>query len=217
MSIIDTAINRYSVKSFDSTKTISTEVFEKIKQLLRYSPSSVNIQPWKFIIAYSADAKQRMAKSTEPDYTFNTDKIINASHVVLFCAKKNIDKLYLNKILYQEELDGRYNVVEHKTMMAEARDFFVDYHKDTQKDLSQWLKNQTFINLGNFLLGVAALGVDAVAMEGVDFSFVSREFSLVEQEVEPIAMVALGYRSVDDFNAQLTKSRLPEQDIITVI
>ncbi|MEQ5075883.1 nitroreductase family protein [Providencia alcalifaciens] len=88
MSIIDTAINRYSVKSFDSTKTISTEVFEKIKQLLRYSPSNVNIQPWSFIIEYNTDAKQRMAKSTEPDYTFNTDKIINASHVVLFCAKK---------------------------------------------------------------------------------------------------------------------------------
>ncbi|MEQ5075884.1 hypothetical protein ABN197_18330 [Providencia alcalifaciens] len=100
--------------------------------------------------------------------------------------------------------------------MAEARDFFVDYYKDMQKALSQWLKNQTFINLGNFLLGVDALGVDAVAMESIDF-FVSREFLLVEQEVEPIAMVALEYRSVDDFNAQLTKLRIPEQDIITVI
>lgn len=35
MSIIDTAINRYSVKSFDSTKTISTEVFEKNKAAIK--------------------------------------------------------------------------------------------------------------------------------------------------------------------------------------
>ncbi|ELZ5940725.1 oxygen-insensitive NAD(P)H nitroreductase [Providencia vermicola] len=217
MSIIDVAMKRYSTKSFDPTKTISDDVVEKLKQLLRYSPSSVNIQPWYFIIAQSSDAKQRMAKSTAANYAFNTPKILDASHVILFCSKTNVDTAYMNKILEQEAFDGRYALDEHKTMMAGARDFFVNYHRNTQKDLSQWLKNQTFINLGSFLMGAAALGVDAVPMEGMDFAILDREFTLTEQGLEPIAMVALGYRAVDDFNAELTKSRLPEKEIMTVI
>ncbi|EPL9569727.1 oxygen-insensitive NAD(P)H nitroreductase [Providencia rettgeri] len=217
MPIIDVAMKRYAAKSFDSTKTIPEDVFAKIKQLLRFSPSSVNIQSWHFIVARSEEAKQRMAKSTETDYAFNTPKILDASCVVLFCAKTNVDTAYTNKILEQEALDGRYALEEHKAMMAGARDFFVNYHEDVLKDLPQWLKNQTFINLGNFLLGVAALGLDAVPMEGMDFAILDNEFSLTEQGLEPIAMVALGYRTEDDFNAGLTKSRLPEDAIITEI
>lgn len=217
MPIIDIAMKRYAAKSFDPAKTIPEDVFAKIKQLLRASPSSVNIQSWHFFVAKSEEAKQRMAKSTEKDYAFNTPKILDASCVVLFCTKTNVDTTYTNRILEQETLDGRYALEEHKAMMAGARDFFVNYHENVLKDLPQWLKNQTFINLGSFLLGVAALGLDAVPMEGMDFAILDHEFSLTEQGLEPIAMVALGYHTEDDFNANLAKSRLPEEEIITEI
>lgn len=217
MPIIDVAMKRYATKSFDPTKTISPGVFEKIKQLLRYSPSSVNIQPWHFIIAETKEGKQQLAKSTEVDYQFNTPKILNASHVVLFCSKTSVDRNYMDNILEHEESDGRYALPEHKQMMEGARDFFVNYHKDNLQDLPLWLEKQTFINLGSFLLGAAALGVDAVPMEGMDFSILDKEFSLTENGLVPIAMVPLGYHSADDFNAGLTKSRLPEEQIITVI
>ncbi|EKT54262.1 oxygen-insensitive NAD(P)H-dependent nitroreductase NfsB [Providencia sneebia] len=217
MQVIEVAKKRYAAKVFDPTKKISPETFKKIKQLLRYSPSSVNIQPWHFIIAESEEAKQRMAKSTEIDYPFNTSKITDASLVVLFCTKKQVDKAYLDEILDQESLDGRYTLPEHKEMMAGAREFFVNYHKENRQDLSRWLENQTFLNLGCFLLGVAGLGVDAVPMEGMDFSILNEEFSLPEKGLSPIAMVALGYHAKEDFNATLTKSRLPEDQIITVI
>ncbi|ODQ05171.1 hypothetical protein BHE86_05585 [Shigella sp. FC1655] len=69
----------------------------------------------------------------------------------------------------------------------------------------------------SFLLGVAALGLDAVPMEGMDFAILDHEFLLTEQGLEPIAMVALGYHTEDDFNANLAKSRLPEEEIITEI
>ena len=217
MTITDIAMKRYSTKLFDPTKKISAEIFDKLTTLLRYSPSSVNIQPWHFIIAENENAKSRIAKSTQGDYHFNTVKITDASHVVVFCAKIDVNDQYLSDILQQEDTDGRFALPEHKEMMAGARNYFLNIHKNDLHDLPNWLEKQVFINLGGFLLGAAALGVDSVPMEGIDFDILDNEFNLSAQGLKPIAVVALGYRAEDDFNAKLTKSRLTEDKIITLI
>ena len=71
--------------------------------------------------------------------------------------------------------------------------------------------------MGTLLLGASALGVDAVPMEGMDFNTLDTEFGLSAKGLAPVAVVSLGYRKEDDFNAALPKSRLPEEQIITVI
>ncbi|EBR0130588.1 oxygen-insensitive NAD(P)H nitroreductase, partial [Salmonella enterica subsp. enterica serovar Ajiobo] len=188
-----------------------------IKTLLRYSPSSVNIQPWHFIIAASEEGKNRIAKSTRPGFEFNTAKITDASHVVLLCAKTDVDEAYMNSVLEQEDKDGRYATPEHKAMNNGGRTFFVNLHKETLGDLPHWAAKQVFLNMGTLLLGASALGVDAVPMEGMDFNTLDTEFGLSAKGLAPVAVVSLGYRKEDDFNAALPKSRLPEAQIITVI
>ncbi|WP_279378833.1 nitroreductase family protein [Psychrobacter sp. JCM 18903] len=42
---------RYSTKEFDANKKISAADFQSLKDILRLSPSSTNIQPWHFVIA----------------------------------------------------------------------------------------------------------------------------------------------------------------------
>ncbi len=46
--------------------------------------------------------------------------------------------------------------------------------------ISGWRK-QVYLNVGNFLLGVAAMGLDAVPIEGVDFAILDEEFDLKAQ------------------------------------
>lgn len=217
MTITQAVMQRYSTKSFDPAKKISDEVMNSIKTLLRYSPSSVNIQPWHFIIAASEEGKNRIAASTHPGFEFNTAKITDASHVVLLCAKTDVDEAYMNSVLEQEDKDGRYATPEHKAMNNSGRTFFVYLHKETLGDLPHWAAKQVFLNMGTLLLGVSALGVDAVPMEGMDFNTLDTEFGLSAKGLAPVAVVSLGYRKEDDFNAALPKSRLPEAQIITVI
>ncbi|MGJ7394661.1 oxygen-insensitive NAD(P)H nitroreductase [Morganella morganii] len=217
MTITQAVMQRYSTKSFDPAKKISDEVMNSIKTLLRYSPSSVNIQPWHFIIAASEEGKNRIAKSTRPGFEFNTAKITDASHVVLLCAKTDVDEAYMNSVLEQEDKDGRYATPEHKAMNNGGRTFFVNLHKETLADLPHWAAKQVFLNMGTLLLGASALGVDAVPMEGMDFNTLDTEFGLSAKGLAPVAVVSLGYRKEDDFNAALPKSRLPEAQIITVI
>jgi nitroreductase/dihydropteridine reductase len=64
MNIIESLNRRYSVKEFDATKKISNEDFNKIKDLLRLSASSVNGQPWHFVIANTDEGKKQISKST---------------------------------------------------------------------------------------------------------------------------------------------------------
>ncbi|UFH67873.1 oxygen-insensitive NAD(P)H nitroreductase [Morganella morganii] len=217
MTITQAVMQRYSTKSFDPAKKISDEVMNSIKTLLRYSPSSVNIQPWYFIIAASEEGKNRIAASTRPGFEFNTAKITDASHVVLLCAKTDVDEAYMNSVLEQEDKDGRYATPEHKAMNNGGRTFFVNLHKETLGDLPHWAAKQVFLNMGTLLLGASALGVDAVPMEGVDFDTLDTEFGLSAKGLAPVAVVSLGYRKEDDFNAALPKSRLPEAQIMTVI
>lgn len=217
MTITQAVMQRYSTKSFDPAKKISDEVMNSIKTLLRYSPSSVNIQPWHFIIAASEEGKNRIAASTHPGFEFNTAKITDASHVVLLCAKTDVDEAYMNSVLEQEDKDGRYATPEHKAMNNSGRTFFVNLHKETLGDLPHWAAKQVFLNMGTLLLGASALGVDAVPMEGMDFDTLDTEFGLSAKGLAPVAVVSLGYRKEDDFNAALPKSRLPEEQIMTVI
>ncbi|WP_338363833.1 nitroreductase family protein [Candidatus Xenohaliotis californiensis] len=61
----------YFAKVYDFNKKISDENIEKIKELLHYSASSTNLQPWYFILPSTVEGKIRIAKSTEEKYPFN--------------------------------------------------------------------------------------------------------------------------------------------------
>lgn len=50
MNITEIVRQRYSTKSFDPSKKIAAENFAHIEAALRNSPSSVNMQPWHFIV-----------------------------------------------------------------------------------------------------------------------------------------------------------------------
>ncbi len=216
-SLIDVVNKRYSAKTFDPEKKISDAHVEQLMALLRFSPSSVNSQPWHFIIAGTDEGKKRITRGTQGFYTFNEAKVLNASHVVLFCAKTDIDEEYTLKLLEQEDLDGRFTEPGFKDDNHMGRSIFVNMHRFDLKDAQHWMEKQVYLNMGTLLLGAGALGIDAVPIEGLDPKALDEEFSLREKGYTALAIVALGYHSEEDFNASLPKSRLPEEEIFTIL
>lgn len=104
MDIISVALKRHSTKAFDASKKLTPEQAEQIKTLLQYSPSSTNSQPWHFIVASTEEGKARVAKSAAGNYVFNERKILDASHVVVFCAKTAMDDAWLKLVVDQKML-----------------------------------------------------------------------------------------------------------------
>ena len=90
----------------------------------------------------------------------------------------------------------------------------VDKHRQTG-DLPAWLERQLYIALGQVLLGAALLGLDACPIEGFDTAVMDAALDLPQQGLRSVVAVALGWRSADDFNASLPKSRLSPQQVFT--
>ncbi|ECG1191574.1 oxygen-insensitive NAD(P)H nitroreductase [Salmonella bongori] len=217
MDIVSVALKRYSTKAFDPSKKLTAEEADKLKMLLQYSPSSTNSQPWHFIVASTEEGKARVAKSAAENYVFNERKMLDASHVVVFCAKTIMDDAWLERVVNQEEADGRFATPEAKAANDKGRRFFADMHRVSLKDDHQWMAKQVYLNVGNFLLGVAAMGLDAVPIEGFDADVLDAEFGLKEKGYTSLVVVPLGYHSVEDFNAGLPKSRLPLETTLTEV
>ncbi|EEW11662.1 oxygen-insensitive NAD(P)H-dependent nitroreductase NfsB [Vibrio mimicus] len=215
MNIVQASQSRYSTKAFDASRKLSEQQVADIKELVRMSASSVNSQPWHFILAGSDEGKARIAKAAQGQFSFNERKILDASHVMVFCARTDMDEAYLLSLLESEDKDGRFANEEAKTGMHGARSYFVGLHREALNDVQHWIQKQVYLNVGTLLLGASAMGIDAVPIEGFDAQILNEEFGLTGKGFNSVVIVPLGYHSEDDFNAKLPKSRWPAEAVFT--
>lgn len=216
MDIARFALSRHTCKAYDPTRKIPPEQVEQLKTLLRFAPSSVNSQPWHFIVASSEEGKARIARAAQHGaYTANGQKILNASHVVVFCARTALDEAHIAALLAQEEADGRFPTPEGREMQNKGRNYYINLHRFDAKDTQHWMGKQVYLALGTLLLGAAALEIDATPIEGFDARILNEELGLREKGLTSVVLAALGYRSPEDFNAKLPKSRLPVGTVIS--
>ncbi|NIF18819.1 oxygen-insensitive NAD(P)H nitroreductase [Pantoea sp. Cy-639] len=217
MDTVALAKRRYTTKAYDASRRIPQATIDALLEQLRHSPSSVNSQPWHFVVADSDEGKARLARSTEVGFAYNTPKLLNASHVIVFAARTDMTEAHLQKVLAQEGLDGRFRDDQARAGQDQSRRFYVNLHRHDQKDLQHWMEKQTYLALGTALLGAAAYGLDATPIEGFDPKALDAELGLREQGFTSVVMLCLGYRSEADFNAGLGKSRLPASDVFTFL
>jgi nitroreductase/dihydropteridine reductase len=215
MNVLATAQRRYTTKAFDAARRIPQATVNELQELLRFAPSSTNSQPWHFVVTGDAAGRERIAQAAQGGYAYNLSKILDASHVVVLCARLDMDEPYVQALLEQEERDNRFQVEGAREGQRKGRDSYIRMHREELHDLQHWMQKQVYLALGTLLLGAGALGVDATAMEGFDAQVLDEELGLREKGFTSVVLVALGYRGEGDFNARLPKSRLPAQAVFT--
>lgn len=214
MDLVQILKTRYTAKAYDPARSIPADTVERLLASLRFSPSSVNAQPWHFIVADDEAGKARVAKAASGPYAYNAAKIVNASHVVILCARTTLPPAHLDAVLEQEQADGRYADNAAKEAGGKLRTGYVGQHEQAG-DVLEWNVKQVYIALGFLLLSAGELGVDATPMEGFDVGACDVEFDLAAQGLTPALIVSLGYHSGQDFNARLPKSRLPQEKLFS--
>lgn len=65
--ITDFARKRHTTKAY-APRRISDADMAQVRALLRFSPSSTNLQPWHFVIAGTDEGKARVAKAAEEKF-----------------------------------------------------------------------------------------------------------------------------------------------------
>ncbi|WP_348709064.1 nitroreductase family protein [uncultured Pseudoalteromonas sp.] len=214
--IISDLQRRYTSKRYDASKQISQADLAVILEALRLSPSSINSQPWKFIVIESEQAKQRFHDSFANKFQFNQVHAKTASHTILFAYNPSYKRDDYEKVIDADIAIGRTKA-ENKEQAFGAF-AFVDLNTDDHGDNAAWTKSQTYIALGNTMHTVARLGLDSTPMEGVDKDLLGELFAdELDGYVCEVAL-AIGYHEPEqDYNATLPKSRLDKDAVITVV
>ncbi|MFD1383012.1 nitroreductase family protein [Rhodanobacter aciditrophus] len=215
-TIISDLEKRYTTKHYDASKRIPATDLDVIYEALRLSASSINSQPWKFVVIESEEAKQRFHDSFANKFQFNQKHAKAASHIILFAHKTHYTRDDYAKVVDQQIADGR--VKPENREQAFGSFGFAELNTDEQGNTEAWTKAQTYLALGNTLHVLARLGIDSTSLEGVDADLIGELFADELEGYRCDVGLAMGYRSEEeDYNATLPKSRLSKESVITVL
>lgn len=214
--IISDLEGRYTTKKYDKNRKVSQLDLNVLYEVLRLSPSSINSQPWKFIVLETEQAKQRMFDTFADKFPANREHILTCSHVILFAYNPNYSRGDYEKVIEQDIKLLRTKLSDKE--QAFAKYAFVEMNTDEKGNNKAWTKAQTYIALGNALHTLARLKIDSTPMEGIDSVRVEQTFAEELAGYRCELALAIGYHdSEGDFNAKLAKSRLQKESVLTVI
>lgn len=210
MDFVELARTRYTTKHY-SGKAIPCETMEKLFELLRLAPSSVNSQPWVYFHARTAEQKEKLLPAI---LDFNRERVTLASDVIVFAIRDAYDEAMFKRVLDKEIADGRYADETKVEGLDAGRRHFVGLHSETPESLHAWEQAQSYIAMGFLLAAAESYGIDSTALEGLDCAELDRILDTKSQGLKVVAAVSLGYRAENDSNATRPKSRLALSDIV---
>ena len=204
--IIESLLWRHTTKKYDATKKVPQEDLDVLFEAMRLSPSSINSQPWKFVVIESDEAKQRMNKTFANKYQFNQPHVFDSSQVILFAHNPQYTHDDFVEIVDKGIKDKRTKPENREAAFTSFA--FAKLNTDKTGDTSRWTKAQTYIALGNTLHTLARLKIDSTALEGIDTDLVNEEFKKELAGYQCDVALAIGYHHPEeDYNAKLPKSR----------
>lgn len=210
--LLDTFNYRFASKRFDPNKKIDDKDFETILETGRLSPSSLGLEPWKFLVVQDTELRQAL----KPISWGAQGQLDTASHFVILLARKNVRP---------ESPYFQYHIREIRHMSDEMVSAMIEKTTNFQRDnlkvyeddraLWDWASKQTYIPLGNMMTAAAFLGIDSCPIEGFQYENVAKVLAdkgyLDTDEFWPSVMVVFGYR---DSEPTREKTRRPAEDVI---
>ena len=209
MNYLEALSRRYSVKKFDKTKKVSTEILKNILEAGKLSVSSLGLQPYYIIVVESEDLKQKLIPAF-----YNPSQISTCSHLLVLVSKKIIDSDYLDK--YFSHIKEVRNVPEENLIGFRNS---IDTYKSNQDQefILQWNERQSYILLGNLIFAAALENVDTCPMEGYNPQIIEEILGINTQTEKVSVTLALGYRAEDDVFQKMKKVRKPNEKLFKFI
>ena len=210
--IIDDLLWRRTTKKYDAGKKVSEEDLAVLFEAMRLSASSINSQPWKFVVLDSDEAKARMHKTFSRMHEYNQPHVFESSQIILFAHNPLYSRDDYDKVIDQYIEDKRIKAEDREGAYAAFR--FAEMNTDETGNTASWTKAQTYLALGNTLHTLARLKIDSTPLEGIDTELVNKEFKKELDGYWCDVALAIGYHHTDDFNSKLPKSRLQMDKVL---
>lgn len=190
---------RYATKKFDSTKTLSDDKLNILKQAFNLTATSYGLQTVKLLVVSNPNIRQKLL-----EYAYHQKQIVEASHLLVLCIQNDIT---------ESDIDKHFNHVAaiRKTPESILEPYRANLKKimqaKTKEERKRWSSNQAYIALGNLMTVCAIERIDACPMEGFMADKFDDVLNLKTKNLKSVLIMPVGYRAEDDMFASLKKVR----------
>ncbi|MFC4355482.1 nitroreductase family protein [Chryseomicrobium palamuruense] len=192
---------RRSIRTYNTSVKITQQEMQEILEEATLAPSSMNMQPWRFLVIESDEAKEKLKELAK----FNSKQVETSSAVIAVFVD-------MNSI---ETIDEIYSLaVEKGFMPQDVKEKQVPAITNMMKDVPQeQLRASHFIDAGlvsmQIMLSAQARGYASNPMGGYNKKDIAETFGLDKNRFEPVMLISVG-KAAEEGHSSV---RLPIEDL----
>ena len=173
---------RRATRHFDADRPLSDDLLKTILHLATFSPSSSNLQPWRFLVVRSQANREKLRSAS-----FGQPKIGEAPVVVIVLGFHNPHATHLDKVVEEQV---RLGVITNE--MGHASRARVMRSMENRDSPEVWATRSTMLAASMLMIAAESLGVNSAPMEGFEAAKVKEAFGIPDDH-SVCCLVALGY------------------------
>lgn len=189
---------RYAARVYEDRK-IDDEKIDEILEMIRLSPSALNLQPWKVKVVADDGLKEKLYQNS-----MDQKHIAVCSHVLVFCANADLPGLAETIINGMKSAGAPEETIKFYEMAANN----LTGRIPPEARLCEAQKN-VFIAATQGIYAAKSLGIDSCIVQGFDPVAYSEILDL-PSNIVPTVLVLLGYAA----DEPAPKVRFPKEDIL---
>lgn len=200
---------RYATKHFDSSKKLSEEKLNILKEAFNLTATSYGLQPLKMVVISNQEIKNQLMP-----ITYNQPQVRDASHVLILCIEEEIDANFI--------IDHFKRVEDIRNTSRDILDRFEKnllntFSEKEKTEIREWMINQLYLTLGALLTVCAVEKIDSCPMEGFEAEKYDELLGLKQMGLRSVIVLPVGYRDESDFFLSLRKVRRGVDELIVEI
>jgi nitroreductase len=175
---------RRSIKNYDTSVKISRAEMEEILTLATLAPSSVNMQPWRFLVIESPEGKATLA----PLARFNQNQVETSSAIIaVFGDMNNFDNA---EEIYGKAVELGHMPLEVKeNILATFAGYYENITREEMKDVV--LVDGGLVSM-QLMLAARAYGYDTNPIGGYEKDQIAEAFGLDKERYVPVMLISIG-------------------------
>ena len=185
LSIQQAVKERRASRSF-RPDPIPEKTLKEIFSLGVHSPSSNNLQPWRFIVVREPENKEKLRACA-----FDQRQVTEAPVVLICCGDRRVIlPEYIDSVIKLGMATGAINEGYAQYMRSSIPQLFES--KPSFGSAEAWTNRHTMLAVAHLMIVAKSFGVDSCPMEGFLTEQVKQAFSIPE-EVDVCCLLTLGY------------------------
>ena len=197
---------RYATKKFDSSRVLSDDQVETLKEAFNLTALSYGLQTLKMVIV--ADKEKREALVP---HSYGQRQVADASHLLVLCIQNEISDTDVEQ--HFENVKKIRNTPD-SVLEPFKNGLTTTINNMPSEKKTNWATRQAYIALGNLMTVCAVEGIDGCPMEGFIPAEIDKALQLGDLGLSSVLMFPVGFRAEDDMFATMKKVRKSLSDTI---